>query len=419
MENQQKQKNELNSVTKKIIVIFILAIVLVVPLSRVENQINSRQEYESLAQKEIAKGWGGNVVFASPILSTPEKQIYPMASETSIEIGSKEKKRGVFRVPVYLATLRTKVTFIRPPLQKKILPSKNKEISEPDHLILSVKPLSSIQNFKITDIESGKELKAKLVAAGIHVSSEELQGKDFFSHPIEFEISVRGTGTVTYESNSDQDKLKMHGNWTKPKFVDDILPLETKISSQGFEAFWTLNSLPQWEEASRETKSVGLEHLWIGTDYSMSEKAVKYGILFIALTFILVFVVEFRSKVKIHPLQYGLIGLSISVFYLLLLAISETLGFDMAYVISSGAVTGLIIFYVRGFLSEKKFTRMILIEQIVLSAFFYVLLSLEEHALLIGSLGLFLALGLFMAITRKFDWYSGSFKDNGEMPVKG
>ena len=91
----------------------------------------------------------------------------------------------------------------------------------------------------------------------------------------------------------------------------------------------------------------------------------------------------------------------------------------MGEVISSGAVTGLIIFYVRGFLSEKKFTRMILIEQIVLSAFFYVLLSLEEHALLIGSLGLFLALGLFMAITRKFDWYSGSFKDNGEMPVKG
>ncbi len=143
----------------------------------------------------------------------------------------------------------------------------------------------------------------------------------------------------------------------------------------------------------------------------MIEKAVKYGILFIALTFILVFIVEFVSKAKIHPLQYGLIGLSISVFYLLLLAISETVGFDIAYLISSLAVTGLIVFYVKGFLNQKKFVRMILTEQIVLNGFFYTLLSLEESAFLIGSLGLFIALTIFMMITRKFDWYSGSFKN--------
>ncbi len=202
----------------------------------------------------------------------------------------------------------------------------------------------------------------------------------------------------------------MVGNWTKPKFIDEILPTDTITSSKGFEATWTLNALPKWENGSREVKSIGLNHLWISTDYSMIEKAVKYGILFIALTFILIFIVEFMSKAKIHPLQYGLIGLSISIFYLLLLAISESLGFDIAYLLSSLAVTGLIVFYVRGFLNQKKFVKMVLIEQIILSTFFYILLALEEKAFLIGSIGLFVALSVFMTITRKFDWYTGSFK---------
>lgn len=413
MENENKQKRELNTVTKKVLVILGLALVLIIPLSQVENQISSRREYETVAQKEVAKGWGENVTFGSPVVSASERKVYPASSETTIEVDSKEKKRGVFRVPVYIATLKTKVTFNKPTSHKTEAP-KDKKLSELDHLTLSVKPIASIQSFKIKELSSGKELKARLVDGGIRLSIEELPNKDFFANQLEIQVSTRGTGPITYESNSDQDKVKMVGNWTKPKFVDEVLPTETKLSSKGFEASWTLNALPKWEDGTREVKSIGLNHLWIGTDYSMIERAVKYGILFIALTFLLVFIVEFMSKAQIHPLQYGQIGLSISVFYLLLLAISETIGFDIAYLISSLAVTGLIVFYVRGFLNQKKFVKMILIEQVVLSAFFYILLSLEESAFLIGSIGLFTALAIFMTITRRFDWYSGSFKVQNE-----
>jgi inner membrane protein len=413
MENENTSKHEINAVTKKVLVILGLALVLIVPLSQVENQISSRKEYETVAQKEVAKGWGGNVTFGSPVVIAFERRVYPASSETTIEVDTKEKKRGVFRVPVYLAILKTKVTFHKPATQKTETPH-DKKLSELDHLTLSVKPISSIQSFKVKELVSGKELKAMLVDGGIRVSVDELPSKDFFDNQLEIEISTRGTGPITYESSSDQDNVKIVGNWTKPKFVDEVLPTETKLSSKGFEATWTLNAMPKWEDGSREVKSIGLNHLWIGTDYSMVQRAVKYGILFIALTFLLVFIVEFRSKAKIHPLQYGLIGLSISVFYLLLLAISESIGFDMAYLISSLAVTGLIVFYVRGFLNQKKFVKMILVEQVVLSAFFYVLLSLEESAFLIGSLGLFIALAIFMTITRRFDWYSGSFKVQSE-----
>jgi inner membrane protein len=413
MEQDNIQKIELNTVTKKVLTILGLAAVLLVPLSQVENQINSRREYESIAQKEVAKGWGGNVLFASPDLSISEQNIYPATSETTIQIDSQEKKRGVFNVPVYIATLTTKVSFTKPVLQKSTS-SENKNMSREDNLLIPIYPAASVQNFKITDLATGKELKAQLLDEGIRLFVDDLPSKDFFSTQLQINITVRGTGTISYGSKSDQDKIKMTGNWPKPKFVEEVLPTETKLSNKGFEATWTLNTLQKNKDGSRGRKSIGLNHLWIGTDYTMIERAVKYGILFIALTFLLVFIVEFMSKAKIHPLQYGLIGLSISVFYLLLLAISESVGFNVAYIISSLAVTGLIVFYVHGFLNQTKFVKMILIEQIVLNVFFYVLLSLEESAFLIGSIGLFTALAIFMTITRRFDWYSGSFKPKTE-----
>jgi inner membrane protein len=403
-ENSHFPRYELNTVTKKVLIILGLSLILLIPLSQVENQIANRRSFEAIAQKEVAKGWGADVSFGFPTIKVSEKTFYPSSSETTIEIDSKEKKRGLFKVPVYVATMKSKVSFA-PTGQKS---------GEQDSFTFLVEPTSAIQNFKIVDIKSGKELKAKLTADGIRVSSSELLDKNFFPSELQVEMSVRGTGELSYSSSSDQDNIKMTGNWPKPKFTESTLPTDSKLSSKGFEASWTLNALPKWQDTSRDGKFIGVTHLWVATDYSMIERAVKYGILFVALTFLLVFIVEFMGKLKIHPLQYGLIGLTISVFYLLLLAISEVVGFNIAYIISSAAAIGLIVFYVQGFLGQKKFVKMILGEQVTLSAFFYVLLSLEESAFLIGTLGLFIALAIFMVITRKFDWYAGSFKSQVE-----
>jgi inner membrane protein len=402
MENETKQ-----TTTKKVLVILALALALMIPLGLVQSQISQRRAYESIAQSEVAKGWGNYVVFGSPVLSAPKIVLHPAASETTLAVDSKEKKRGIFRVPVYVVTLRTRVTFNKPVMDKKPLPAI-------EYLTLPVNQTGPIQSFRIKDLASGKELKGRLLTDGIRISSEELPNKDFFATPLEIEVTTRGTKTLTYESSSERDVVKMTGNWTKPKFVEDALPSESTVSPKGFEASWTLNALPRAEDGSGNARSVGMEHLWIGTDYSMIEKSVKYGILFIALTFLLVLLVEFMSKARIHPLQYGLIGLSISLFYLLLLALSESTGFTVAYVLASAAVIALIVFYVKGFLNQNRFVRMILIEQVTLSGFFYVLLSLEESALLIGSLGLFGALATFMGVTRRFDWYTGSFKARNE-----
>lgn len=411
--NEKKQKFEFNSVSIKMFIIFVMMPILMIPLGFVASQIEDRREYETVAQNEVAKGWGQEVEVHSPVVVTSGYSIQPSLSETSIKVDSKEKKRGIFHVPVYTATLNTKVTFAKPDSQK-FTETENKKMSVAEYLIISVKPISSIQSFKIKESGSTKELKAQLVNEGIRLDISELSHKDIYERSLEIEITSRGTHPLTYATNADQDQVKMSGNWIKPKFTEDILPSETTVSEKGFEASWTLNALPKWENGTRELKTIGLTHLWIGTDYTKIERSVKYGILFIALTFLLIFLVESMGKIKIHPLQYALIGLSIGIFYLLLLAFSETIGFDFAYIISSAMVTGLIVFYIRGFLNQKKFVSIILAEQLVLSTFFYTLLSLEETAFLIGTIGLFIALAAIMTITRKFDWYSGTFKNQIE-----
>ncbi len=161
MEYENKPKIEINEVTKKVLLILGLVAVLLVPLTQVENQINSRREYETIAQKEVAKGWGGNINLTSPAILVAEQNYYPTSSETTIQVDSKEKKRGVFPVPVYVATLKTKVSFSAPAPMPKKVETPNKLLSRKDHLFIPISPISAVQSFKIKDVTSGKELKGK------------------------------------------------------------------------------------------------------------------------------------------------------------------------------------------------------------------------------------------------------------------
>lgn len=136
----------------------------------------------------------------------------------------------------------------------------------------------------------------------------------------------------------------------------------------------------------------------------MVQRSLKYGILFIALSFLFTFILEVVAKIQIHPFQYGLVGLSLTIFYLLLLALSEVMGFGVSYLLSAFLVVGLIAFYLLGFVKERKHVLMVSTQQLGLSGFFFVLLRLEERALLMGTIGLFIVLGLLMACTRKIDW---------------
>ncbi len=193
------------------------------------------------------------------------------------------------------------------------------------------------------------------------------------------------------------------------------MPTEREVTTEGFTAQWRLAGFAQNLPRRLENDNVNLGHHLpaLGVDlvepvdgYRLTRRATHYGMLFVLLTFGVFFLLEILSPVRLHPIQYLLIGCALSLFYLLLLALSEHLGFTAAYAVATFAIVGLISFYSRAVLASRALATAVFFWLSVLFGYLYVLLELEDAALLMGSLGLFVVLAAVMLITRKLDWYS-------------
>ena len=188
------------------------------------------------------------------------------------------------------------------------------------------------------------------------------------------------------------------------------------IDNNGFSANWKIFDLnrnyPQcWIGNSHnvDNSAFGVE-LFIPVDiYQKSIRTVKYALMFIVLTFIAFFFSEVMNRLRVHPIQYLLIGLAISIFYILLISISEHTTFNFAYMVSSLAVIMLITGYAKSILKNNRMSVMVGSVLVILYGYLFIILQLEDYALLMGSIGLFIVLSLVMYITRKIDWYAIRF----------
>jgi inner membrane protein len=209
--------------------------------------------------------------------------------------------------------------------------------------------------------------------------------------------------------------LKIDSNWADPQFIGTYSPNdETRsVDETGFKADWKvlsinrafsqvyLNSMPNLEQFAFGTKFIVLVD-----EYQKSERSAKYGFLVIALTFLIFFLIQTMSKIHIHPFQYLMIGLALTMFYTLLVSISEHSNFLKAYLIAGTSVVVLITIYSKSILKSLKFSSFIGISLIALYTFVYVIIQLENYALLVGSIGLFLILATVMFVSRKIDWHN-------------
>ncbi len=248
--------------------------------------------------------------------------------------------------------------------------------------------------------------------SGIHASLKgHLAGSSYdFSFPLE----LNGSLGVFFAPLGRETNVSLASNWPSPSFQGNWLPTEFEVHAEGFNSNWAIASLgrnyPQkWTSQSNFTKemeqsSFGVD-LFVPVDvYRMSERSVKYASLFLLLTFLSLWMFEVLAQQPIHSLQYLLVGAAMCIFYLLILSISEHVGFVGTYVLASLAVAGLITAYCAAVL--KSAGRALVVGTIVaaLYAYLYILLNNEDYALLIGSAGLFLILALVMYLTRKTDW---------------
>jgi inner membrane protein len=207
-------------------------------------------------------------------------------------------------------------------------------------------------------------------------------------------------------------RLEMSSAWETPKFDGAFLPEQRNITPQGFTAKWDVyhynRNFPQmWEGStySTEMSEFGVQLIIPVDHYQKAERSVKYAVVFIALTFFVFFLVELISRKRIHPLQYLLVSIGLMLFYTLLLSLSEHVNFNLAYFVSAVAVVTLITGYSHVIFREVKQTALMGTFFTLLYVFLYTVLQLEDLALLIGSIGLFIALATIMYISRKVDWY--------------
>jgi len=234
------------------------------------------------------------------------------------------------------------------------------------------------------------------------------------SNTFSLELNLNGSQGLNFIPLGRETNVNLASNWASPSFKGVFLPDSREVTDNGFKADWKVLHLnrnyPQ-EWAGNAPSSVGesafgVELLIPVDEYQKSMRSIKYAIMLIALTFLIFFFVEVLNSRRIHPIQYILVGLALCIFYLLLLSISEHLNFNKAYIISSIATILLITAYTKTVFKSNRLTSLQSLVLVILYGFMYLLIQLEDYAILIGSIGLFIVLAIVMYISRKIDWYN-------------
>jgi len=225
-------------------------------------------------------------------------------------------------------------------------------------------------------------------------------------------IDLKGSQHLFFIPGGKTTDITLESDWKSPSFTGAFLPDEREVNEEGFKASWNIlhlnRNFPQFWTGNKyavEESAFGTELLLPVDNFLRSHRVARYAVLFLALTFLVFFFVEVLNHALIHPIQYLLVGVALIVFYVLLLSISEHIAFNWAYLIATAATLGLITTYTVSILKSRKLGMLLFSILAVLYTFIFILIQLEDYALLIGSIGLFVILAIVMYFSRKIDWY--------------
>jgi inner membrane protein len=251
---------------------------------------------------------------------------------------------------------------------------------------------------------------------GVHANLQGVNSAVASRLNFSLQLGIQGTGEFHVTPVGRESDIQLTSDWPHPSFTGDYLPNERNMSDSGFKAHWqTTFFATNLEEAvqacaKREqctefnARRLGVRLVDPVDQYLKSDRAIKYALLFVTLTFAGFFLLEVLKSLSVHPVQYALVGSALALFYLLLLSLSEHLGFALAYVISSGSCVLLISYYVVGMLGSARRALGFGAALAALYGLLYTLLNAEDYALMMGALLLFAALAAIMLLTRRVNW---------------
>ena len=424
------------SIGVRLVIIGVLILALLIPSAFVRTLVRERANRRREAIQEITAKWSTKQVIGGPLITIPYTetwkdeegvtktvtkylQVLPETLNIEGEIYPEIRYRGIYQAVVYNTQLDLSGEFSFERLQTLNIPL-DQVLWDDAFISVNISDMRGINEYVELKwgeeavlfepgIKRGNELFDSGISVRIPLDPSNVAGMNYGLH-----LDLKGSEALSFLPLGKTTRVKLGSSWTNPSFDGAFLPAQHQIDSQGFSADWQVLDLnrnyPQtWVENVAKKTVYASEfgvNLFSPVDiYTQTTRAVKYMIMFIGLTFLVFFLVEVFSNNKIHPIQYLLIGISLCIFYLLLLSLSEHINFGLAYLISSLSVVILIGTYVRSAL-EKRVIPVITAGMLsILYGFLYILLQNQDYALLIGSVGLFIIVAVIMYTTRKVNWY--------------
>ena len=425
----------------KLLIMGVITLVLLLPLARVEHLISERQHLQYDAQVNIATNWGGKNTVHTPVLVVPytrevasgfvfkegqqmaqkinreTHRVYvPMeAVDVKVNMTTELRQYGIYELPVYLIDVELSGFFANKTLQKLAEDIADLEWDSAE-LVLPVSQPRSLRSISALGMNQQEwSLDRKFNSqqfSGLSAKIPlDMAAKEDLA--VTLQVSLAGSQGLSFSPTAGVSQVQVQSDWASPSFSGAFLPSKRTISTQGFSAQWSVMNLnlnlPAWWTGV-EPKLVSKQsefgfQLYQPVDiYQQNMRSIKYSILVIVLSFLLFFLLEIYLRIYFHPIQYGMVGVALSLFYLLLMAFSEHVGFSQAYAIATAAVVTVVGWYGSGILSSHRKGMAVGFWTLMVYAFLYFLIQSQDYALVIGATVLFILFSFIMIFSRHLDW---------------
>lgn len=409
-----------------------LILLLLIPTIFITHLIEEREKRHQEVVQEVSARWANPQTIASPYIIVPYTETFlnhegkPVQHTQPLVLFSKHltvqgevfpetRARSIYTILLYRSHLQLSGTF-KPQWPSDI--KKEQLQLDQARICFGIGDYKGVEKeirirFGQQSIELSPGVPAEVfkqpgLSAPVPLTIEQLEeGINF-----DMDVSLKGSGKLHFLPISSNSSFQLKSNWHSPSFDGNNLPNQRKVDATGFTASWNFNqaNLPfaavsKSDQIQTEGTAFGVSLVQPADHYDKALRSVKYAILIIGLTFAVFFIMELVSKKPFHPVQYVLVGMALVIFYSLLLSVSEYIIFDYAYLISAIATISMVVLYAKSHFGNWKAAFVFSAFLSILYGFIFVLLRLEDTALLVGSIGLFIVLACIMYVSRKINWY--------------
>ena len=443
LQSSLQDRIKTRSMGVKLIIVCGLALLMTIPALFVGGIVSDRTERAADVVKEISGHVGGQQTFLGPTLAIPynipaqtltdlRKQgmylVFPSKAEAVVKTVTEERRRSLFKVPVFQADLKLDATFDLTGVPAAAPQGAELDWSRAEIIVGVSDARGALADATLTTPESTLTLVPAQISQTMSLDGDQRQGTrltlfgarvDSLAKPnAQFSVTstlrFSGAQRIAVLAYGKTTHVTAQGDWPSPGFDGGFLPITRAVSKNGFTAEWSVPFIARGGRAeavassitSLDATALGVSFIEVADPYQSVNRSLKYALLFLGLIFLSYFIFEVTTGKRVHPAQYVLVGIAQIIFYLLLLSLAERIGFDFAFMLA-GSATVILLSANAGwvFSSAAQRTRALAIFTL-LYGLIYLLLRLEDNALLVGAITSFLAVAAAMYFTRGIDWYS-------------